>query len=113
MYQHIDEDTIYNYLGRDNQELIEELLGLVISVNLVELQELSDLYQKKDYSTIKKRVHKSKPSLSYIGATKTLELVHKIESELESSAPINTELQEHIILIKKELQEFLASLRSN
>jgi len=113
MYQHIDEETIYNYLGKDNPELIEELLELVISVNLVELEELSELYQKKDYSTIKKRVHKSKPSLSYIGASKTLELVDQIESELETSAPINSELQKHIKSIKLELTTFLAELRGN
>lgn len=110
MYQYIDEATIYNYLGKDNPDLIRELLGLVLSVNLTELEELNDLYQQNDFSTIKKRVHKSKPSLSYIGAEKTLELIHAIEDNLESSEKTNSVLQEHVKIIRVELNTFLNSL---
>ncbi|MHA7128588.1 Hpt domain-containing protein [Algoriphagus namhaensis] len=110
MYQSIDEDTIYNYLGRDNPDLIRELLGLILSVNLRELEELQELYPKEDYSTIKKRVHKSKPSLSYVGASKALELVHQIEEDLENSAPLNEELQAQVKRIRVDIQLFLDNL---
>lgn len=110
MYKYIDEATIYNYLGKDNPELIRELLGLVLSINLVELEELPEFYKKEDFATVKKRVHKAKPSLSYIGAEKTLELIHKIEENLQASAPTNELLQEHVQTIRQELNTFIESL---
>lgn len=110
MYNYIDESTIFNYLGKENTDLIKELLGLVLSINLVELEELNDLYEKQDFEIIKRRVHKSKPSLSYIGAVKTLEIIHAIEEDLENSAPHNVTLQAHIKSIKTELNSFIQSL---
>ncbi len=107
-YSYIHTESIYQYFGKENPELVKELVTLIIEVNLEELRSLPDFYQQKDYATIKKRVHKSKPSLGYIGATKTLPLIRSIEAEPENSLENIQNLLEHIEHISSELKSFLA-----
>lgn len=112
MYNFINVKTIHEYLGEDNQDLIIEMVGLILQINLTELEELPQFYKQNDLETIKKRCHKAKPSLSYIGASSTLELIEQIELNLTDSRAINDRLQENIREIREELKHFIQSFEN-
>ncbi len=110
MYQHISEQSIYQYFGDDDPDMIRQMVEIIIDTNIKDLKELETFYEQKDYVTIKKRCHKSKPSMSYIGAEDTRNLLESIEADLESSHPINIELQQHLAVIEEELNQFLLGI---
>jgi hypothetical protein len=58
----------------------------------------------------KKKCHKAKPSMSYVGAVESRKLLEKIESDLENSRPTYNLLLEHIDIIDKELVHFLDNI---
>ncbi|NVJ86099.1 MAG: Hpt domain-containing protein [Algoriphagus sp.] len=107
MYQFISESSIYQYFGEDDPDMIREMIQIILDTNIKDLQELPQYYQENDFLTIKKRCHKAKPSMSYIGAVKTRKLLEDIEENLESSQALNETLQAHLEGIKQELGDFL------
>lgn len=110
MYQIISEQSIYQYFGDDDPEMIRELIQIILDTNIKDLKELGSLYNEGDYVTIKKRCHKAKPTMSYIGAIKTRKTLEEIEANIENSAPLNESLQEQIRLIETELSTFVSQI---
>lgn len=110
MYQLISEQSIYQYFGDDDPDMIREMIQIILDTNIKDLKELTVLYQGEDFVTIKKRCHKAKPSMSYIGAIKTRKTLEEIEANLETSARLNDLLQEQIRIIETELTKFVSEL---
>ena len=110
MYQIISEQSIYQYFGDDEPEMVREMIQIILDTNIKDLKELGEFYDNGDYATIKKRCHKAKPSMSYIGAVKTRKTLEEIEANLENSAPLNESLQEQIKLIETELSVFVSAM---
>ncbi|WP_026945758.1 Hpt domain-containing protein [Algoriphagus marincola] len=107
MYQYISEASIYQYFGDDDPEMIRDMIQIILDTNVQDLQELPKFLENRDFETIKKRCHKAKPSMSYIGAMKTRKLLEKIEENLENSKEEIDELHGHMDEIKRELLDFL------
>ncbi|UZD23365.1 Hpt domain-containing protein [Algoriphagus halophytocola] len=110
MYQLISEQAIYQYFGEDDPEMIREMIQIILDTNIVDLKELDGFYQEEDFASIKKRCHKAKPSMSYIGALQTRKLLEAIENDLRNSQALNEELQSQLQLIESELAAFLAKI---
>lgn len=110
MYQLISEQSIYQYFGDDDPDMIREMIQIILDTNIRDLKELDSFYQDGDFATIKRRCHKAKPSMSYIGAIKTRKTLEEIEANLENSAKLNDSLQEQIRLIETELTEFVSAI---
>ena len=64
---------------------------------------MDELYEAEDYALIKRRCHKAKPSLSYIGAIQTRKILESIEADLENSQEQFKHLLHDIEIIEKEL----------
>lgn len=110
MYKIISEQAIYQYFGDDDPDMIREMIQIILDTNIQDLKELDTFYAINDFKTIKKRCHKAKPSMSYIGAVKTRKLLEDIEANLEDSEGINEKLQAEIRIIESELAQFLGAL---
>jgi HPt (histidine-containing phosphotransfer) domain-containing protein len=110
MNKYISEQSIYQYFGDDDPDMIRSMVNIILETNIIELQELPSLYKKGDLDTIKKRCHKAKPSMSYIGALQTKKILEEIESDIENSENLNSQLQENLEAIEVELQDFLEKL---
>jgi len=110
MYQIISEQSIYQYFGDDDPDMIREMIQIILDTNIKDLKELGSFYDDEDFVTIKKRCHKAKPSMSYIGAIKTRKTLEEIEANLENSALLNDSLQEQIQLIESELNLFVSRI---
>ena len=110
MYKLISEQAIYQYFGEDDPEMIREMIQIILDTNIVDLKELEKFYQKGDFATIKKRCHKAKPSMSYIGALETRKILEAIEKDLEGSRTLNEKLQNQLQQIENELNTFLSKI---
>ncbi|PRY90441.1 Hpt domain-containing protein [Mongoliibacter ruber] len=109
MYQLISPQTIIQYFGDDDEEMLREMIQIIIDTNLHDLKLLEPYYKKEDFAVIKKKCHKAKPSMSYVGAMKTRKLLEQIEGDLENSHSTYQELLKQIEIIEKELKTFLES----
>ncbi len=110
MYHIISEQSIYQYFGDDDPDMIRDMIQIILDTNIKDLKELGLLYQGRDFATIKKRCHKAKPSMSYIGAIKTRKTLEEIEANLENSVSLNDSLQEQIKVIETELTKFVSAI---
>jgi len=110
MYQIISEQSIYQYFEGDDPDMLREMIQIILDTNIKDLKELSSFYRDEDYITIKKRCHKAKPSMSYIGAIKTRKTLEEIEANLENSTTLNVSLQEQLLLIETELKTFVSAI---
>ncbi|MBC6366109.1 Hpt domain-containing protein [Algoriphagus sp. AK58] len=110
MYQLISEQSIYQYFGDDDPEMIREMIQIILDTNIKDLKELDAFYESGDFASIKKRCHKAKPSMSYIGAIKTRKMLEEIEANLEGSKPLNDTLQSQLKTIEAELGTFLSGI---
>jgi hypothetical protein len=110
MYKLISSQSIYQYFGYDNPDMITSMINIILETNIQELKELSSFYEKDDFISIKKHCHKAKPSMSYIGALGTKKMLEQIELNLETSAKLNIKLQENLKAIEIELRDFLEKL---
>lgn len=108
MYQLISEQSIYQYFGDDDPEMVQEMIQIILETNIYDLKQLGSYYDSGDFATIKKRCHKAKPSMSYIGAVKTRKILEEIESNLENSQALNENLQSQLSIIESELKTFLS-----
>lgn len=108
MYQLISEQSIYQYFGDDDPEMVQEMIQIILETNINDLKQLGSYYDSGDFATIKKRCHKAKPSMSYIGAVKTRKILEEIESNLENSQALNENLQSQLSIIESELKTFLS-----
>ena len=110
MYQYISEQSIYQYFGEDEPEMIREMVQIILDTNVIDLKELDGFFKQSDFQTIKKRCHKAKPSMSYIGAQKTRKLLEEVENNPAKYQELNESLQAQLIAIEEELKQFLDSL---
>jgi HPt (histidine-containing phosphotransfer) domain-containing protein len=110
MYQLISEESIYQYFGDDDPDMIKSMIQIILTSNIHDLKELPQFYESNDFVTIKKRIHKAKPSMSYIGAQSTRKLIEKIEENVEDSLALNAQLQSNLSKIEEELHDFLKSV---
>jgi HPt (histidine-containing phosphotransfer) domain-containing protein len=110
MYQLISPQTIFQYFGDDDQEMLREMIQIIIDTNLTDLKHLGPLYEAGDFNMIRRKCHKAKPSMSYVGAIKTRKVLEEIESDLENSRPNYEILLEQIAIIDSELKQFLDEL---
>lgn len=110
MYQLISPQTIIQYFGDDDNEMLKEMIQIILDTNLTDLKHLDEYYKAKDFASIKKKCHKAKPSMSYVGAIDSRKLLEKIESDLENSYETYQKLLEHIKIIEVELKDFLKNL---
>jgi HPt (histidine-containing phosphotransfer) domain-containing protein len=110
MYQLISEESIYQYFGDDDPDMIKSMIQIILTSNIHDLKELPQFYESNDFVTIKKRIHKAKPSMSYIGAQSTRKLIEKIEENVEDSLDLNAQLQSNLSKIEEELHDFLKSV---
>ncbi len=110
MYQLISPQTIIQYFGDDDEEMLREMIQIIIDTNLKDLKKMDVLYESGDYPLIKKKCHKAKPSMSYIGAIKTRKILEEIEVKLENSHKLFEELVSDIEIIEGELNTFLKEL---
>ncbi len=109
MYKFISEQSIYQFFGEDEPEMIKEMVQIILDTNIKDLKELDNSYSQ-DFPTVKKRCHKAKPSMSYIGAQKTRKLLEEIEKNPDDYLSLNESLQTHLIHIETELNQFLEAL---
>jgi HPt (histidine-containing phosphotransfer) domain-containing protein len=86
------------------------MIQIILDSNLKDLKSMDVLYEAEDYALIKRRCHKAKPSLSYIGAIQTRKILESIEADLENSKNQFQNLLHDIEIIEKELKTFLDSL---
>ncbi len=107
MYQLISPQTIIQYFGDDDEEMLREMIQIIIDTNLHDLKLLGEYYEKGDFAVIKKKCHKAKPSMSYVGAMETRKLLEEIESDLENSHETYKKLLGQIEIIEQELKTFL------
>ncbi len=110
MYQLINSQTIFQYFGDDDKDMIKEMIQIILETNLSDLKELDSFYDQNDFVTVKKRCHKAKPSMSYVGALDTRKLLEEIEADLENSQERYALLKSQIAIIEKELSDFLEKL---
>jgi len=110
MNQLIIEELIYKQFGEDEPEMIREIIQLILSTNIKDLKELNFFYGIGDFHTIKHRCHKSKPSMSYVGALAVKKTLDQIEADVENSHQLNTLLQHQLIILEEELNNFLSKL---
>ncbi|SNS45742.1 Hpt domain-containing protein [Belliella buryatensis] len=110
MYQIVNPQTIFQYFGDDDKEMIKEMIQIILETNLHDLKELDQYYDQNDYATVKKRCHKAKPSMSYVGALDTRKLLESIEADLENSRANYDLLKSQISIIENELRDFLEKL---
>ncbi|PZX55430.1 hypothetical protein LV84_02568 [Algoriphagus ratkowskyi] len=110
MNQYISEQSIYQYFGDDDPEMIKEMIQIILATNVKDLKELETFHQQDDFTSIKKRCHKSKPSMSYIGALKTRKILEEMERNVEDFTRLNEKLQTHLVNIETELNQFLETL---
>jgi HPt (histidine-containing phosphotransfer) domain-containing protein len=110
MDQLISEELIYRQFGEDDQEMIREIIQLILSTNIKDLKELGVLYEIGDFHTIKHRCHKSKPSMSYLGAFAVKQTLEQIEADVENFHDSNVLLQLQLKTLEAELNNFLLKL---
>jgi HPt (histidine-containing phosphotransfer) domain-containing protein len=110
MYKLISEQTIYQYFGDDDPDMIRSMINIILETNIQDLKELTSFYENDDFDSIKKRCHKAKPTMSYIGAIRSRKLLEEIEANLENSRELNQKLQEDLAIIETELNQFLEKL---
>jgi hypothetical protein len=110
MYKLISPQSIYQYFGDDDPDMITSMINIILETNIQELKELGFFYEKSDFVSIKQRCHKAKPCMSYIGALGSKKILEQIELNLETSAELNIKLQENLKAIEIELRDFLEKL---
>lgn len=110
MYHLISEQSIYQYFGEDDPNMIRQMILIIIETNIKDLKELQAFYESGDFDVIKRRCHKAKPSMSYIGALKTRKTLEEIESNLTDSVHLNESLQSQLLQIETELHKFIAAI---
>jgi HPt (histidine-containing phosphotransfer) domain-containing protein len=110
MYQLISEKAIYQYFGDDDPEMVTEMITIILNTNLKDLKDMEGLYLQGDFATIKKRCHKAKPSMSYIGALTVRKTLEQIEENLENSHALHLTLRDQLNIVESELIRFLSKL---
>lgn len=110
MYHFISEQSIYQYFGEDDLEMIKEMVQIILCTNIRDLKQLDNFKQQDDYTSIQKCCHKAKPTMSYIGALKTKKILEEIEHNHVNFQELNNRLQSHLIEIETELNQFVKAL---
>ncbi|WP_192349749.1 Hpt domain-containing protein [Algoriphagus sp. Y33] len=110
MYKFISEQSIYQYFGEDEPEMIREMVQIILETNIKDLKELDIFYKQNSYTTIKNLCHKAKPTMVYIGALKTRKILEEIEKNPSGFPELNESLQADLIGIETELNQFLIAL---
>jgi len=110
MYELINKDVIYQFLG-DDPELIRPMLELVLNNNLKELKNLDELFQSEEYEEVKIKCHKAKSAMGYVGSSHTKKILQAIEIDVKEAYPkMKTDLANDIVKLEEELKHFLEKL---
>ncbi|WP_057936534.1 Hpt domain-containing protein [Algoriphagus resistens] len=110
MYQSISEQSIYQYFGEDEPEMVREMVQIILETNIKDLKELDTFYKQGDFGTIKNRCHKAKPTMVYIGAKKARKILEELENNRLDFPELNASLQAQLTEIETELNQFLETL---
>ncbi len=110
MYQLINPQTIFHFFGDDDEEMLREMIQIILDTNFKELMLLDPYYEAGDLAMVKKKCHKAKPSMSYVGAMKTRKILEEIEHDLENSYPAYQRLLGDLKVLDTELRDFLDDL---
>lgn len=110
MYQLINPQIIFHYFGDEDKEMLREMIQIMLDTNFRDLKLLDEFYTSGDLAMIKKICHKSKPSMSYLGAMKTRKLLEEIESDLKNSHSKYLELLKDLDILDAELHTFLKNI---
>ena len=109
MYQLINPQIIFQYFDED-KAIVREMIQIILDTNFNDLKHLDQYYASGNLSMVKKKCHKSKPSMSYVGAIKTRKLLEEIEANLENSHPKYLELLKDLDILDAEVNAFLENL---
>lgn len=110
MYQLINPQTIFQFFGDEDEDMLREMIQIILDTNFQDLKHLDQYYESGDLVMVKKKCHKAKPSMSYVGAMKTRKLLEEIERDLENSYPKYQELLKDLDILDSELRHFLEDL---
>ncbi len=110
MYQLINPQTIYQFFGDDDEDMLREMIHIILDTNFKDLKHLDQYYDSGDLIMVKKKCHKAKPSMSYVGAMKTRKILEEIEHNLENSYTKYQELLRDLDILDNELRDFLKNL---
>ncbi len=112
MYSLINPEVIFHFFDEDPQ-MVNEMVGIIISTNLQELKGMRGVFESGNFYQVKKKCHKSKPSMSYLGALKVRGTLEKIEENVEASFDkYYPHLMDELDLLEKELHDFLEEINS-
>ncbi|WP_114751085.1 Hpt domain-containing protein [Pleomorphovibrio marinus] len=112
MYSLINPEVIFHFFDEDPQ-MVNEMVGIIISTNIQELRGLGGVFESGNFFQVKKKCHKSKPSMSYLGAIKVRGTLEKIEENVEASFErYYPHLLQELDLLEKELGLFLDHINS-
>ncbi|UCS95884.1 hypothetical protein KZP23_18660 [Echinicola marina] len=110
MYKLINKDVIFQFLG-DNPELIKPMMEMVLNNNILDLKNLDQFYDQKNYEEVKLKCHKAKSAMGYVGSSQTKKLLQSIELDVRENFPKHkAELKEHIAILETELKKLLGEL---
>ncbi|PZX54127.1 Hpt domain-containing protein [Algoriphagus chordae] len=110
MYQLISEQSIYQYFGEDEPEMIKEMVQIILDTNIKNLKEMNKAPSQEDFKSIKQCCHKARPSMIYIGAHNTHRTLEEIENNPDKYQTLNESLQAQLLAIETELHQFLEAL---
>lgn len=110
MYKVIKPEIIYHFFENDHQ-MINEMLDLILQTNIHDLRNLLPYFEQKEFLQVKKRCHKSKPSMSYLGATSVRRTLETIEKDVENKFITNyPQLLDQLQELEEEMKTFLTYL---
>ncbi|GAB3658486.1 hypothetical protein GCM10028791_31470 [Echinicola sediminis] len=110
MYQLINKDAVFQFLGED-PDFIKPILEIVLNVNLNELKQLDALYEAEEYEEVKIKCHKAKSAMGYVGSSHTKKILQTIELDVINTYPeLKDDLKKDVDLLEVELKHFLEHL---
>lgn len=111
MYILIEPERIFHFF--DDAETINEMLQLILLTNVSELKGLQQIFDSGDYEKTRKKCHKSKPTMLYLGAIGMRDSLEKLEQNIPGQ--FNTHYPvflKELELLETEVKAFLKEINS-
>ncbi|MFZ0219627.1 MAG: response regulator [Candidatus Aquirickettsiella sp.] len=111
----LDVDKAFNLVG--SKEFVKEAFTLMINSLIEDLNELPQLYKRKEWEAIKDRAHKLKGGASYCGALRLEQACQKLITCLQMDSAKNSkvfyaEMNKEMIAVKAEASAYISSLEN-
>lgn len=111
----LDVDKAFNLVG--SKEFVKEAFTLMINSLIEDLNELPQLYKRKEWEAIKDRAHKLKGGASYCGALRLEQACQKLITCLQMDSAKNSkvfydEMIKEMIAVKAEASAYISSLEN-